>query len=361
MTRDADMGADGSAARRNGRHIGDVDDVRAAIAWEMARHEKLFDDIWDQVMAASPEEIAVMLGEADPASPDGRLVQQSGVVARIGQAGPLTASAVAFAKAMTESARQLLSHIANSEQGSGRHPLLVGAVSIALVAIAVQLLDVDEPPGDGGATTIVETSATWRRYDGAAYHESSYVMHNANSNLPRLSAAGPAAIAAGSPRQAESVSSQAALLVAPITEEALPAEIGPATATNTNTPSAAPQSPAAQADLTLVALSVACSEGKDEFDCTLTKPSAAATRVVLSDGLTSGIRDWYSASTVLGSGVVCVIGPRAESQVDCREVPRSAEWRSGFGGFSFATVTMGLASGAIRLSLRQGGEKPLNP
>jgi hypothetical protein len=59
--------------------------------------------------------------------------------------------------------------------------------------------------------------------------------------------------------------------------------------------------------------------------------------------------------------LVCVIGPSAESGVDCREVPRSAEWRGGFGGLSFDTVTLGMASGAIHLFERRGGEKPMNP
>jgi hypothetical protein len=312
-------------------------------------------------MRASPEEIAALLGETDTPSPDGRPARQGGFVADIGGAGRLTGSAVTFAKAMAEAARQFLSHIAASGRGSAQHPLLVGAASIALVAIAVQWLDVDVPRGDGGEAAMFETSASWRRYDGVEYHESSFVMHNANSDLARFSVARPITIATGSLGQAVSGPDQAALLVAPIPGKSLLAEIAPAKATITNSHSAAPQSAAAQADLTLVPLKVACSEGEDELDCTLTKPSTAPRRVVLSDGLTSDIRDWYSGSLTLGSGVVCVIGPRAESGVDCREVPRSAEWRSNFGGFSYDTLTMAMTSGAIRFAVRQTGEVPINP
>jgi hypothetical protein len=364
MARDVDIGAE-DIARADDRSDRDIS---ASIAREMAWHAKLFDESWDEAMQATPREIDAFLSDAGRPG----MVAGSRRAARLAllrcervavQVGRSTAAAGStFGQAL----RELLVRVGRSARGSASEPMLVGLASFAMVTIAIHLILLDWGRGTGAAAAGVETDqevsgVSWRQDGAGLYHDLTVRTESVGGNPVRFSPNQAAVVAGASAGRVVSRVNRPALLVAPLPAQALPLE-GSASPQAAIAASAEPQAMASsEAGLAIVPLSVACSEAADKVDCTLTKPSTASRRVVLGDVLTARMRDWYAASAKLGGGMVCVIGPQAGSEVDCREVSRPAEWHSGLGGVPFETVIVGMESGAVRVKARRRSERPINP
>jgi hypothetical protein len=365
MTRD-DIGDENSAVHANGRLARDEDEIRAAIGRELAWHADLFDDSWDEVMQATPREIDALLSDAGrpvTAAGVGRMAQlarhwcdQSAVAA-----GRSTAAA---AKLFGRTVQEFIALLARSGQGSARKPLLLTLASFAVVAIVLQFMLLDQGKGGGTPASEIESDqgvsgVAWRQDSAGRYHDPLVRTAAIDGNRPSPRQAAPVA-GVSTPRPVAHVD-RPALLVAPLPAQALPLAAA-ASLQMAVAASAEPQSVAApDSGLAIVPLSVDCSEAVDKVDCTLKKPSTASRRVVLSDVLSARMRDEYSASAKLGGGMVCVVGPQQGSAIDCREVPRPAEWHSAFGGVPFETMSVSLESGAVRVKAKRTGERPINP
>lgn len=364
MAHDVDMDPENSAAHLNGGLVRGPAEVRSEIEREMAWHEKLFDESWDCVMRASPEEIEAMLREADATAAGTRPVGAAlGVL--VGLAARTTHSTKAGGRAAFKALRRLFS----SSHGAFRpveRAIGLSAASIALTLVAIQLLLPARAADEG--------DHMWVRSDGLASGDSWHWQNTGTfeAQVPGARAEtgriAPATSLAPASSGQGGKADNAALLVAPLPTQAVH-KTGGISESLVGTASGEipiadaevgrPET-AAQYSLAIMALGFACSGGEGQVDCMLTQAARPAQRVLLSDNLTAGFRNWYSASLASGSGVVCVIGPDSQARPDCRVMPPSTGGRDSLGGFS---VTAGIRtmSGSIRLTERLDKERPMNP
>jgi hypothetical protein len=169
MAHDADMGAENSA-RANGRLVREIEDVHAAIAREIAWHEKLFDDSWEEVMKAPPGDIDAMLSEAEAPAPSagGQRADQMVFRSYAAVASRALRSMAAVGSGLVDKARRRLPPHDAWGRGFAPRPLWLGGAALVVAVLALQLLLFGRTGGGEGGGGI-ESEASWRRaYGGTA-------------------------------------------------------------------------------------------------------------------------------------------------------------------------------------------------